>query len=147
MKLRRFEMNKKWTVMLAALLILGMGVAFSADSSQKATRNSFKNTVKSEFSPGPYFVDENGDGICDRAPDRNNSANTPPEWAQHKNEANYQHRNENNAADNHFQNRFTHQERHTWNRQDARQNRANFGNCVCDGTGQKSRSRKGNGQG
>jgi hypothetical protein len=146
MKLRRFEMNKKWMTMLGSLLILGTGLAFSADSPQKATRNSFKNTVKSEFSPGPYFVDENGDGICDRAPDRNNSGNVPPDWAKHRNEANYQNRNENNASSDHFQNRFTHQERHTWNRQDARQNRANFGNCVCDGTGQKSRSRKGNGQ-
>lgn len=131
--------------MLGSLLILSLGLAFSADSPQKATRNSFKNTVKSEFRTGPLFVDENGDGICDRAPDRN-SANTPPEWAKHKNEANYQNRNENNASSNHFQNRFNHQERHTWNRQDAKQNRANFGNSVCDGTAQKSRSRKGNGQ-
>lgn len=139
------------TVLLGSLLILGLGVAFSADSPQKAARNSFQNTVKSEFKAGPFFVDENGDGICDRAPDQNNAGNSnrqDPDWAQRKDGSNFQNKNENKASSDHFQNRFSHREQHTWNRQTAKQNRANFGDCVCDGTGPNSRgSRKGNGQG
>ena len=142
-------MNKKLMVLLGSVLIMSLGVAYSAASPQKATRNSLKNAVKSEFKPGPFFVDENGDGICDRTPRFDNGKNASgqkPDWAQRRDGSKFQNKNENNGASNHFQNRFNHREQYRWNSQTARQNRANFGNCVCDGTGQKSRSRKGNGQ-
>jgi hypothetical protein len=142
--------KKKLTVWMGSLLILGLGLSFSAENPQKATRNSFQNTVKSEVKKGPLFVDENGDGICDFA--RNGNKNgTPnaqkPDWSEQKENNGYQHQNENNGSSDHQQKRFSHREENTWNRQSARQNRQSFGNNVCDGTGPKGRtSKNGNSQ-
>lgn len=142
--------GKKLMAWMGSFLILGLGLAFSADSPQKAARNSFQNTVKSGFRPGPSFVDENGDGICDfaRKKDSNGAVNRQaPDWSQRKDGSNFQNKNENNGSSDHFQNRFSHREENTWNRQSARQNRANFGTGECDGTGPKgTATRKGNGQ-
>jgi hypothetical protein len=142
--------KKKWLVWMGSFLILGVGLAFSADSPQKATRNSFQNTVKSGFKSGPFFVDEDGDGICDFAR-KNDGSGTPngqgPDWSQRKDGSNFQNKNENNSSSDHFQNRFSHREENTWNRQSPRQNRANFGTGECDGSGPRgSAARKGNGQ-
>jgi hypothetical protein len=144
-------MNKKKAIAwMGSLLILGLGLVFSADSPQKAARNSFQNAVKSGFKAGPFFVDENGDGICDRAPDHDNDGipnRQDPDWAQRKDGSNFQNKNENNASSDQFRNRFSHREKNTWNRQSARQNRENFGTGECDGLGPKGRgSKKGNGQ-
>jgi hypothetical protein len=142
--------KKKWMAWMGTFLILGLGFAFSADSPQKAARNSYKNTVKSEVDKRPLFVDEDGDGICDLA--RNGkSQGTPnpnkPEWSEKKENKNYQHKNENNASSDQNQRRFNHREENTWNRQSPTQKRENFGNNICDETGPKGRSsRKGNGQ-
>jgi hypothetical protein len=142
--------KKKWMVWMGSFLILGLGLAFSADSPQKAARNSFQNTVKSGFKNGPLFVDENNDGICDLARDGNKNG-TPnsqnPDWSKQKENKGYQHKNENNASSDQNQNRFSHREENTWNRQSPKQNRENFGNNVCDETGPKGRTfRKGSGQ-
>ena len=122
---------------MGSFLILGMGIAFSADSPQKAARNSFQNTVKSGFKSGPFFVDEDGDGICDFARKKDGSGipnGQSPEWSQRKEGKN-------------FQNRFSHREENTWNRQSPRQNRANFKTGECDGSGPRgSAARKGNGR-
>ena len=143
--------KKKLMVWMGSFLILGLGLAFSADTPQKAARNSFQNTVKSGFKPGPSFVDENGDGLCDRVPDHHNAGvpnRQAPDWAQRKDGSNFQNKNENNASSDQFKNRFSHRQENTWNRQSSRQNRENFGNGICDETGPKgSRSKKGNGQG
>jgi len=142
--------KKKLTVWMGSLLILGLGLAFSADNPQKVTRNTFQNTVKSGLKKGPLFVDEDGNGICDLA--RNGQQQgTPnpqkPEWSEQKENKNYQHQNENNASSDQYQKRFSHREENTWNRQSPRENRENFGNGVCDETGPKGRSsKKGNGQ-
>ncbi len=140
------------TVWMGSLLILGLGVTFSGDNSQKAARNSFQNTVKSGLEKGPLFVDEDGDGICDLA--RNGNKNgTPnpqkPEWSEQEENKSYQHKNENNAISDQNQRRFSHREENTWNRQSSRENRTNFGNGndICDQTGPKGRtSKNGNGQ-
>jgi len=136
---------------MGSFLILGLGLAFSADSPQKAARNTFQNTVKSGFKAGPLFMDENGDGICDFARNQNNDGTTnrkAPDWSQRKDGSNFQNKNENNASSDQYQNRFSHREENTWNRQSPRENRENFGNGVCDETGPKGRgSKKGNGQG
>jgi hypothetical protein len=142
--------KKKWTVWMGSLLILGLGFAFSADSPQKAARNSFQNTVKSKVEKGPLFVDENADGICDLARS-GQLQGTPnpkkPEWAGSKEGKSYQHKNENNAESDQQQRRFNHREENTWNRQSPKQNRESFGNNVCDETGPKGRAnKKGNGQ-
>jgi hypothetical protein len=143
--------KKKLMVWMGSFLILGLGLAFSADSPQKAARNPFQNTVKSGFGPGPSFVDEDGDGICDHAPafNKEGTANRQdPDWAKKKDGSNFRNKNENNAASDHFQNRFSHREENTWNRQSSRQSRANFGTGECDGLGSKGReSKKGNGNG
>lgn len=142
--------RKKLTVWLGSFLILGLGLAFSADNPQKAARNSFQNTVKSGLKKGPLFVDEDGDGICDLA--RNiQQQGTPnpqkPEWSKQEEKKGYQHKNENNASSDQQQKRFSHREENTWNRQSPKQNRENFGNSVCDGTGPRGRtSKKGSGQ-
>jgi hypothetical protein len=142
--------KKKVIALMGSLLILGLGLAFSAENPQKAARNTFKNTVKSGFEKGPLFVDENGDGICDFARDgkKNGTPNRQdPDWSKQKESKGYQHKNENNASSDHFQKRFSHREENTWKRQSPRQNRENFGNGVCDETGPKGRgSKKGNGQ-
>ena len=142
--------KKKLTVWMGSLLILGLGLAFSADNPQKVTRNTFQNTVKSELKKGPLFVDEDGNGICDLARDGQQQG-TPnpqkPEWSEQKENKNYQHQNENNASSDQYQKRFSHREENTWNRQSPRENRENFGNGVCDETGPKGRSsKKGTGQ-
>jgi hypothetical protein len=142
--------KKKLAAWMGSLLILGLGLSFSAENPQKVTRNSFQNTVKSEVKKGPLFVDENGDGICDLARDGNKNG-TPnpqkPDWSEQKENKSYQHKNENNGSSDQHQRRFSHREENTWNRQTPRQNRENFGNNVCDGTGPKGgTSRKGNGQ-
>jgi hypothetical protein len=142
--------KKKWMVWMGSFLILGLGLAFSADSPQKAARNSSQNTVKSGFQKGPLFVDENNDGICDLA--RNGNMNgTPnqqnPDWSKQKEKKNYQHKNDNNGSSDQNRNRFSHREENRWNRQSPRQNRQQFGNGICDQTGPKGkRTQKGNGQ-
>jgi len=144
--------KKKLTVWMGTFLILGLGFAFSADSPQKAARNSFQNTVKSGVEKGPLFVDEDGDGICDlsRSGQLQGTPNPKkPEWAENKENKSYQHKNENNASSDQNQRRFSHREENTWNRQSPKQNRTNFGSGtgVCDQTGPKGRtSKNGNGQ-
>jgi len=144
-------MNKKKAIAwMGSLLILGLGLAFSAENPQKAARNSFQNAVKSGFKNGPFFVDENGDGICDLARDGNQQG-TPNRQGSDRSKQeegkSYQHKNENNASSDQYQKRFSHREENTWNRQSPRQNRENFGNGICDETGPKGRaSKKGNGQ-
>lgn len=142
--------KKKLTVWMGSMLILGLGLAFSAERPQKASRNSFQNTVKSELKNGPLFVDENGDGICDLARNGNpqGTANRQgPNRSNQEEGKSYQHKNENNASSDQYQKRFSHREENTWNRQSPRQNRENFGNGVCDETGPNGRaSKKGNGQ-
>ena len=142
--------KKKVTAWMGSFLILGLGIAFSADRPQKAARNTFRNTVKSEFKTGILFVDENGDGICDLAGNgkKNGTPNSQkPDWSKQEESKNYQHKNENNASSEQYQKRFSHREENTWNRQSPRQSRENFGNNICDETGPKGRvSKKGNGQ-
>ena len=143
--------GKKLIAWTGSFLILGLALAFSADSPQKVTRNSFRNTVKSGIKPGPFFVDENGDGICDFA--RKNGSNgtsnrQAPDWSRRKDGSNFQNKNENNASSDQLRNRFSHREQNTWNRQSPRQNRENFGTGECNGTGSKGRAtKKGNGNG
>jgi hypothetical protein len=141
---------RKWLVWTGSFLILGLGLAFSADTPQRATGNSFKTTVKSDFQPGPFFVDEDGDGICDHQRKLGNPGfadGERPEWAQRKEGSNYQNQDQNNGASDQFQNRFSQREENRWNRQTARQSRASFGTGECDGTGPNGNiSRKGNGQ-
>jgi hypothetical protein len=142
--------KKKLAAWMGSFLILGLGHLFSAQNPQKAARNSFQNTVKSELKKGPLFVDENGDGICDLARDGNKNGTPNPQnpaWSGQNEKKGYQHKNENNASSDQNQRRFSHREENTWNRQSARQAREKFGNNVCDGTGPKGRtSNKGNGQ-
>ena len=145
--------KKKLMVWMGSFLILGLGLALSAENPQKAARNTFQNTVKSGFGNGPLYVDENGDGICDLAREgkKNGTPNRlDPDWSKQEKSNSYQHKNENNASSDQNQRRFNHREENTWNRQSPKQNRANFGNGngVCDQTGPKGRgSKKGNGQG
>ena len=144
-------MNKKKAIAwMGSLLILGLGLAFSADSPQKAARNAYQNTVKSELKKGPLFVDEDGDGICDLArggQQQGTPSPQKPEWSEQKESKSNQHKNENNASSDQNQRRFNHREENTWNRQSSRQSRENFGNGLCNGTGPKgSGSQKGNGQ-
>lgn len=135
---------------MGSFLILGLGLAFSADSPQKAARNSFQNTVKSGFQKGPLFVDENNDGICDLAwgGNKNGTPNQQnPDRTRQKENNRYQHKNDNNGSSDQIRNRFSHREENGWNRQSPRQNRQQFGNGICDQTGPKGkRTQKGNDQ-
>ena len=145
-------MNKKKVIAwMGSFLILGLGLAFSADNPQKAARNSFQKPVKSEFGGGRFFVDENGDGICDLARDHDKdgiSNAQDPDWARRKDGSNFKNKNENKASSDQFRNRFSHRVENTWNRQSAKQNRENFGTGKCDGLGPKGRgSNNGNRKG
>lgn len=142
--------KKKWAAWMGSFLILGLGFAFSADNPQQAARNSFQNTVKSGFQPGPFFVDENGDGICDSIPKKDGTGNQNGQGqsrSQRNDGSSFQNKNENNGSSDQLRNRFSHREENTWNRQSPRQNRASFASGVCDGTGPKGNvTRKGNAQ-
>ena len=58
---------KKALAIMGSVLILGAGLGLAADSPQKVNRNIFPNKAKSKSPAGLYFLDENGDGICDFA--------------------------------------------------------------------------------
>lgn len=141
---------KKALALIGSMMILGAGLALADDNPQKAARNTFRNTVKSEFQAGPFFVDENGDGICDFARDHDNDG-VPncqdPDWARPQNGSGYKGRFSGESSSNRFGNRNGFRGGDVWNNQSSRQNRRNFGGNVCDGLGPKlNGSRRGQGQ-
>ncbi len=141
---------KKALVLVGSMMILGAGLAFAVDSPQTATRNTFTNTVKYEFQAGPFFVDEDGDGICDNARDHDNDGipnSQDPDWTRPEDGTGYKERNGNNS-NSQFGNKNGFRGENSWKNQSIRQNRRNFGSGICDGTGPKGQnSRKGNGRG
>jgi hypothetical protein len=148
---KEVRMNiKKTMALVGSMVILGFGLASADSGPQKATRNSFKNEVKLGFQAGPFFVDEDGDGICDFSRDHDNDGipnNQDPDWDRPQDGSGYKERKGNNSS-NQFGNKNGFQGQNAWKNQSLRQNRRNFGSGICDSTGPKGQSpRKGNGRG
>jgi hypothetical protein len=142
---------KKALALMGSVMILGASLVLADDSPQKAARNTFQNKVKSEFQAGPFFVDENGDGICDFARDHDKDGIPncqDKDWARPKDGSGYKGRIGDSSSSNRFGNRNGFRGGNVWNNQSSKQNRRNFGSSVCDGSGPKSNgSRRGQGQG
>lgn len=141
---------KKTLVLVGSMTILGFGLVFADDGPQKATRNTFQNKVKLDFQAGPFFIDEDGDGICDFARDHDNDGipnSQDPDWERPQDGSGYKQRN-GNTSGNQFGNKNGFQGQNAWKNQSLRQNRRNFGSGICDGTGPMGQNvRKGNGRG
>lgn len=148
---KEVRMNiKKTLALVGSMVILGFGLVLAEDSPQQAARNTFKNRVNLDFRAGPFFIDEDGDGICDFARDHDNDGipnRQDPDWARPQDGTGYQERNGNNSA-NRFGNKIGFGGENAWKNQSLRQNRRNFASGICKGTGPKGQGgRKGNGRG
>jgi hypothetical protein len=151
-KRKEVRMNiKKALALTGSVLILGVGLVLADDNPQKVARNTFQNRVKSEFQAGPFFVDENGDGICDFARDHDNDGIPncqDPDWTRPKDGTGYKGRNSDNSSSNPFGNRNGFRDGNAWKNQSSKQNRNSFGSGICDGTGPIGKgARRGQGQG
>jgi len=142
---------KKALALMGSIMILGAGLVLADNSPQKAARNTFQNKVKSEFQAGPFFVDEDGDGICDFARDHDMDGIPncqDKDWVRPKDGSGYQGRFGDSSSANRFGNKDGFRAGNTWNNQSSKQNRKNFGGSICDGSGPKSNgSRRGQGRG
>jgi hypothetical protein len=142
MKRKEVQMNIRKTIaLMGSLMILGAGLVLADDTPQKAARNAAQNRVESRFQVRTLFVDENGDGICDFARDHD-SDGIPNcqdrDWARPEDGTGYQGRKGKQSTANQLGNKNGFRGNQSWNSQSARQNRANFGSGVCDGSGPKS---------
>ena len=141
---------KKALALMGSMLILGVGLVLADDSPQKAARNTFQNRVKSEFQAGPFFVDEDGDGICDFSRDHDNDGIPncqDPDWTKPKDGTGYKGGNADNSSANQWGNKNGFRSGNAWKSQSSRQNRSNFGSGICDGTGPKGQgAKRGQGQ-
>lgn len=141
---------KKTLTLVGSMMILGFGLVLADEIPQKTTRNTFKNRVKLDFQAGPFFVDENGDGICDFARDHDNDGipnRQDPDWDRPQDGSGFKGRNGNNSS-NPSGNKFGFRGENAWKNQSLKQNRRNFGSGICDGQGPKGQdSGKGNGRG
>ncbi|MCK4431177.1 MAG: hypothetical protein KAW19_07725 [Candidatus Aminicenantes bacterium] len=121
---------RKTIALMGSLMILGAGLIFAEDTTQKAARNVAKNMVKLRFQVRTLFVDENGDGICDFANDFRDHDNDgipngqDSDWARPQDGKGYQGRNGNMASSNQFRNRHNFRV-------------SQFGSGICDGKGPK----------
>lgn len=142
---------KKALALMGSIMILGAGLLLAGDSPQKAARNTFQNRVKSEFQAGPFFVDENGDGICDFARDHDNDGIPncqDKDWTRPKDGSGFKGRFGDSSSANRFGNKDGFRAGNAWNNQSSKQNRKNFGGSICDGSGPKNNgSRRSQGQG
>ena len=141
---------KKTLALMGLVLILGAGLVLADDSPQKAARNTFQNRVKSEFQAGPFFIDEDGDGICDLARDHDNDGipnRQDPDWTKPKDGSGYKGPNSDSSSSNRWGNKNGFQGGNSWTQQSSKQNRSNFGSGICDLTGPKGQgSRRGRGK-
>jgi hypothetical protein len=145
------QMNiKKTLALMGALLILGAGLILADYNPQQAARNTVQNRVKSEFQVGPFFIDEDGDGICDFARDHDNDGipnHQDPDWARPKDGSGYKGSNSDSSSSNRWSNKNGFRGGNAWSNQSSRQNRTNFGSGICDLSGPKGqRSRRGRGK-
>ena len=140
---------KKTLALMGSIMILGFGLILADESPQKNTRNTFKNRLKLDFQAGPFFVDEDGDGICDFARDHDNDGipnRQDPDWDRPQDGSGFKKRNGKNSS-NQSGNKNGFRGENAWKNQSLRQNRRNFGSGICDNTGPKGQgSRKGNGR-
>jgi hypothetical protein len=141
---------KKTLALVGSMMILGFGPVLADESPQKTTRNTFKNRVKLDFQKGPFFIDEDGDGICDFARDHDNDGipnRLDSDWDRPQDGSGFKSRNGNNSS-NQSGNKNGFRGENAWKNQSLRQNRRNFGSGICDGTGPKGQSSgKGNSRG
>jgi hypothetical protein len=140
---------KKTLVLAGALMILGVGSIFAAESPQSQAENVVQERVSSRFQVRTLFIDENGDGICDLARDHDNDGIPncqDPNWIKPEDGTGYKNRNGMNLNSNQFGNRKGNQTGNSWNRQSFGQNQGSFGSGVCDGTGPKGKGNR-NGRG
>ena len=137
---------KKTIVMMASMLIIGVGVSIAADSPPAQDQNAAQERVASRFQNRTLFVDENGDGICDYARDHDGDG-TPncqdPDWTRPEDGTGFKNRRADNSGQNQLGNRKGYHGGNPWNSQSFRQNKANFGSGTCDGTGPKGKGRRG----
>ena len=121
---------RKTIVLMGSLMILGVGLIFAGNTTQKAARNVAQNMVKSNFKYVLKPLLENGDGICDFANgfrDHDNDGipnGQDSDWAGPKDGTGYQGRNGNMASSNRFRNKHNFRG-------------SQFGSGICDGTGRK----------
>lgn len=127
-------------------MILAASFVMAAENSPVQDQNAAKDRVASRYQTRTLFVDENGDGICDYARDHDNDG-TPncqdPDWTQPKDGTGFKNRSGNNSYENQVKNRKGYHGGNTWNTQSFRQNRANSGSGICDGTGPKGNGKRG----
>ena len=137
---------KKTLVLAGALMILGVGSIFAAESPQSQAENVVQERVSSRFQVRTLFIDENGDGICDLARDHDNDGIPncqDPNWTKPEDGTGYKNRNGMNSNSNQFGNRKGNQTGNSWNRQSFGQSQGSFGSGVCDGTGPKGKGKRG----
>lgn len=133
---------KKAIALAGMLFVLGVGFA-SAQDMQRA-----RNTAR-ERSQARLFVDQNGDGICDLNRDHDgdgvpNCQDT--DWARPGDGTGYKGGQGQGGGNPALQNRSGYRGGRAMDKGSFRQNRANRGGGVCDGTGPKGQAgRKGRG--
>lgn len=136
---------KKAIVWLGSLLILGVGFILATDHNQAQARNTVQERVKSQFKVGPFFVDQDGDGICDFARDHDNDGIPncqDPDWSRPQDGTGYKNRNA-NLSGKQLGSKKDYRSGNTWSKGSFRQNKSSLGIGLCDGTGPKGNARKG----
>ena len=137
---------KKKFVMMGAIMILGASFIVAAENPQTQEKNAVQKRVETRFQVRTQFVDENGDGICDLVRDRDNDGIPncqDPDQSRPEDGTGNKNRKGNNSSSNQLKNRKGYHGGNTWNSQSSRQNRASFGNGICDGSGSKGKGSKG----
>ena len=136
---------KKVFVWLGSLLILGVGFTLTAYNPQTQARNAVQERVKSQFKVGPFFVDQDGDGICDFARDHDNDGIPncqDPDWSRPQDGTGYKNRNA-NLPGKQLGSKKSYRGGNAWNKGSFRQNQKGLGIGLCDGTGPKGNGRRG----
>jgi len=144
---------KKAIVWVGSIVILGAGLVFSADNPQVQSQKSVQERVQSNFQQQILFVDENGDGICDFMVDHDGDGipnGQDPDWNKPQDGTGNKYMKGNKAGNrngnqsgNPLGNKNNFRGGNNWGGQSPRQNKANFGGGVCDGTGPQGSGNKG----
>jgi len=137
---------KKAMIWAGSLLILGAGFVLADEKPQTKAQNIVQEQVQSRFQVGPFFIDQDGDGICDFSRDHDNDGipnSQDPDWTRPEDGTGFKNRHGNNPSDNQFKNKKGYRGGNTWSKSSFRQNRGNFGNGVCDQTGPNKKANRG----
>lgn len=129
---------KKAMIWAGSLLILSAGFVLADEKPQTKAQNSVRERVESRFQIRPLFVDQDGDGICDNYRDHDNDGIPncqDPDWTRPEDGTGYKNRYGNTATKNQFGNKKGYHGGNEWSNSSFRQNRAIFGNGICDQTG------------